>query len=163
MHLWKAHLCAGQEERELAYWLRGVMQLCIYPPAPDIARKKPEAARQQRAGSRKRLDSVPVAWSCAEEAVLATIRERDPLGRGLPSPVALRLLQVSIDTVFCCRLQGGVCVCETSGLLAQMLLHWNPASRPTPGQALRHAFFTLPLEEHQNATCHGDPNQAGWC
>ena len=81
-----------QEERELAFWLRGIMQLCIYPPIPDSRR----ASNKEGEASSKQGKGVPVVWSCAEEAVLEAIRNKDPLGKGLPSPIALRLLQVCI-------------------------------------------------------------------
>ena len=53
--------------------------------------------------------SLPLPWSCTDQALLEMLKQRDPSGKGLPSVQALRLL--------------------TS------LLHWNPAARPTPQQA----------------------------
>jgi hypothetical protein len=95
-----------QEEQDLAYWLRGVMQLCIYPPLPS----NPRLGRPRRrpgGGGRPAADTdandLPVAWSCAEEAIMSAIRDKDPLGLGLPSPVALRLLQVGFFTYFTAR------------------------------------------------------------
>ena len=51
---------------------------------------------------------LPLLWSCTEGALMHLIRARDPAGKGLPSVLALRLLM--------------------------LLLHWNPAMRPTPEQ-----------------------------
>ena len=53
---------------------------------------------------------LPLPWSCTEGALMRLIRARDPSGKGLPSALALRLLM--------------------------LLLHWNPAMRPTPEQVL---------------------------
>ena len=47
-------------------------------------------------------------WSCTDSSLLHLIRTRDPSGKGLHSALALRLLM--------------------------LLLHWNPALRPTPEQ-----------------------------
>ena len=47
-------------------------------------------------------------WSCTDSSLLHLIRTRDPSGKGLQSTQALRLLM--------------------------LLLHWNPAMRPTPEQ-----------------------------
>ena len=45
--------------------------------------------------------------------------------------------------------------------LVQALLHWNPSSRPTPRQALQHAFFTKAESEYVD--CESDPSMPGWC
>ena len=50
-----------------------------------------------------------------EDALMAQLAARDPLGYGLPSVWALRLIR--------------------------RLLSWNPADRPTAEEALGHAFF----------------------
>jgi len=101
-----------QEERDLAYWLRGVMQLCIYPPLPrnarlgrprEMAGGGPKAAGDGSSGG----DQPVVAWSCAEVAVMSAIKEKDPLGLGLPNSMALRLLQVS-RSCFVMRIQRQV-------------------------------------------------------
>ncbi len=60
--------------------------------------------------------SLPLPWSCTDQALLDVVKQRDPSGKGLPSVQALRLLM--------------------------SLLHWNPASRPTPQQAC--PSFLLP-------------------
>jgi hypothetical protein len=52
---------------------------------------------------------------------------------------------------------------QKEGGLAQVLLHWNPAARPTPRQALRHSFFTRDLSSHTPEDCHDDPTMPGWC
>lgn len=59
---------------------------------------------------------------------MGLIRARDPSGRGLPSMLALRLLM--------------------------LLLHWNPAMRPTPEQ-VRRGSLAFPLYHNHNATCSG--------
>lgn len=80
-----------QEERELAYWLRGVMQMCIYPPRPS---KRTSSSHEKENGDAgHRVHGQPVAWSCSEEAVMKLIQEKDPFHKGLPSTIALRLLQ----------------------------------------------------------------------
>ena len=53
--------------------------------------------------------SMPLSWSCTDQALLEVLKKRDPSGQGLPSVQALRLLM--------------------------SLLHWNPAARPTAEQA----------------------------
>lgn len=82
---------------------------------------------------------VPLAWACSEEALLRLIASRDPTRRGLAGPLAMRLLF--------------------------QLLHWNPAHRPTPREALRHAYFTLPIERQadRKVSCGPDRTKAGWC
>ncbi len=66
------------------------MQMCIYPPKPRTPRSRPPANDWQ-------YNAQAVAWSCSESAVMEAVREKDPFGRGLPSPIALRLLQVISD------------------------------------------------------------------
>ena len=51
---------------------------------------------------------LPMPWSCTDSSLMHLIRTRDPSGKGLHSAQALRLLM--------------------------LLLHWNPAMRPTPEQ-----------------------------
>lgn len=82
---------------------------------------------------------MPLQWSCTDQALMDLLKERDPSGKGLPSMQALRLLM--------------------------SLLHWSPAARPTPQQALRHAFFTLPLMQQDASIveCSDDRSQPGWC
>ncbi len=60
--------------------------------------------------------SSVLPWSCGDSAVLGLLAGRDPTGGGLEGSLALRLLQA--------------------------LLSWEPAGRPSPAQALRHAYFT---------------------
>lgn len=63
--------------------------------------------RETGQGEAKQL---PLPWSCTEGALMHLIGARDPSGKGLQSVLALRLLM--------------------------LLLHWNPAMRPTPEQVL---------------------------
>lgn len=59
-------------------------------------------------GLRGEGKQLPLQWSCTEGALMSLIRTRDPSGKGLPNALALRLLM--------------------------LLLHWNPAIRPTPDE-----------------------------
>ncbi len=155
-----------QAEVVLAYFLRGLMDLCIYPPrpahnSPPQSKTQPESqkdraeartaqegdasslthcdqSQQQEGRCRKqRHDSAPLSASCTDEAIRKVIQDRDPTHQGLPNQAAVRLLL--------------------------SLLHWNPANRPTAAEALRHAFFALPLDSELNIPCHTDRNSIGWC
>jgi serine/threonine protein kinase len=154
-----------QAEAVLAYFLRGLMDLCIYPPRPAEAsfpqsKSQPEPhedsveagiapegdgssptdcdqSQQHETRCRKqRLDSAPLSASCTDEAIRKVIKDRDPTHQGLPNQAAVRLLL--------------------------SLLHWNPANRPTAAEALRHAFFALPLDSELTIACHNDRNLIGW-
>lgn len=162
------HICfsALQAEAALAYFLRGLMELCIYPPRPAQAsfpqsKSQPELREDNveagiapegdasplidcdqpgQYGSRcrqQRHDSAPLSASCTDEAIRKVIQDRDPTHQGLPNQAAVRLLL--------------------------SLLHWNPANRPTAAEALRHAFFALPLDSELTIACHTDRNLIGWC
>jgi serine/threonine protein kinase len=82
----------------------------------------PSAGSQPAGGSSSSSSSdssntVPIPWSCSDEALLQLIATRDPQGIGLEGGLALRLLQ--------------------------RLLAWDPAQRPTAAQAQQHAYFTV--------------------
>ena len=155
-----------QAEVVLAYFLRGLMDLCIYPPRPAQAsppqsKSQPESQKdregaeiaqegdassltdcdqsQQRESRcrKQRHDSAPLSASCTDEVIRKVIQDRDPTHQGLPNQAAVRLLL--------------------------SLLHWNPANRPTAAEALRHAFFALPLDSELTIPCHTDRNLIGWC
>ncbi len=155
-----------QAEVVLAYFLRGLMDLCIYPPRPAQAsppqsKSQPDSQKDRvGAGSapegdasslsdcdhsqqhdsrcrKQRHHSAPLSASCTDEAIRKVIQDRDPTHQGLPNQAAVRLLL--------------------------SLLHWNPANRPTAAEALRHAFFALPLDSELNIPCHTDRNLIGWC
>ncbi|DBA74684.1 TPA: hypothetical protein ACH3X2_009349 [Trebouxia sp. C0005] len=157
---------SSQAEAALAYFLRGLMELCIYPPRPAQAsfpqsKSQPELREDNveagiapegdasplidcdqpgQYGSRcrqQRHDSAPLSASCTDEAIRKVIQDRDPTHQGLPNQAAVRLLL--------------------------SLLHWNPANRPTAAEALRHAFFALPLDSELTIACHTDRNLIGWC
>ena len=134
------------------------MELCIYPPRPfQTPNKKPSSSQQHQAKGHSNLgehaeanphntqddhleepnDAAPVSAGCTEEAVMATIRKRDPTHKGLPNQAAVQLLL--------------------------QLLHWNPAQRPTSAEALRHAFFVLPLQANLTLACIQDRSRTGWC
>ena len=68
---------------------------------------------------------------------MAVIKKRDPTNLGVPNQAAVRLLL--------------------------SLLHWSPAQRPTAEEALRHAFFVLPLNSSLPALCRADRSLLGWC
>jgi len=155
-----------QAEAVLAYFLRGLMDLCIYPPRPAQAsfsqsKSQPESqedsveagiapegdassltdcdqSQQHESRCRKqRHDSAPLSASCTDEAIRKVIKDRDPTHQGLPNQTAVRLLL--------------------------SLLHWNPANRPTAAEALRHAFFALPPDSELTIACHTDRNLINWC
>jgi hypothetical protein len=65
---------------------------------------------------------LPLPWSCTDGALMGLIRARDPSGRGLPSMLALRLLM--------------------------LLLHWNPAMRPTPEQVPKDTMASPLYHDH---------------
>ena len=145
----------------LAYLLRGLMELCIYPPrpAPGKAGKQPQGSGQrpttghpshgehpqaEEEGEQTRSgdaggshDTTPVSAGCTDEAVMEVIRRRDPTHQGLPNQAAVRLLL--------------------------LLLHWNPGQRPTAAEALRHAYFVLPLQTNITPACSQNRSLAGWC
>ena len=159
-----------QAERSLLYLLRGYMELCIYPPRPhpkrymrDSSTHDPQtdafaylthvwgatspfdisdAVKQSPNGLPVELldrpddhEQLPLAWSCSEKVLMQMLHRRDPAGHGLQTRLALRLVL--------------------------QLLHWSPHARPTPSQALLHAYFSQTEEQPQE--CHDDRNVAGWC
>ena len=133
------------------------MELCIYPPrpAPGKVRRHPQRSQQRRTGghdkqplteegehtrfddSGRSHDTVPASAGCTDEAVMEVIRSRDPTHQGLPNLAAVRLLL--------------------------LLLHWNPAQRPTAAEALRHAYFVLPLQTNVTPACSQNRSLVGWC
>ena len=148
----------------MAYFLRGLMEMCIYPPRPIHAshmpaekhhkkrcsnaackpehekceRPDPHAPHQGQMDDDTRLhDSVPASASCTDDAIMFIIKQRDPTKQGLPNQAAVRLLL--------------------------LLLHWNPANRPTAAEALRHAFFVLPLNSSLHSACIPNRSTVGWC
>lgn len=59
--------------------------------------------------------SLPIPWSCSDDALLRLIASKDPTGVGLEGALSVRLVQ--------------------------RMLAWNPKQRPTAAQALQHAYF----------------------
>ena len=153
---------------QLAFWLRGLMELCIYPPQPGMHRRQTDSfaypytcvfsialpdilSRRCRAvcckvplsedsiysghrahahaGRTEELPGgakqLPLSWSCTESALMHLISARDPSGKGLPSVLALRLLM--------------------------LLLHWNPAMRPTTEQVLPDCVHDRVAESAMNS------------
>ena len=147
----------------LAYFLRGLMELCIYPPRPAPGKAGRQPARPQHNAqpetrgrpshgkhpqaqegehtrsddSGKLHDTAPASAGCTDEAVMEVIRKRDPTHQGLPNLAAVRLLL--------------------------LLLHWNPAQRPTAAEALRHAYFVWPLQTDVTPACGQNRSLVGWC
>lgn len=134
--------------------------MCIYPPrpAPGKPGKQPQGSGQRQtrvhpshsehpqaeegeqiqcddAGESR--DTTPAPAGCTDEAVMEVIRRRDPTQQGLPNQAAVRLLL--------------------------LLLHWNPGQRPTAAEALRHAYFVLPLQTNITLACSQNRSLAGWC
>eukprot|EP00878_Enallax_costatus_P010077 GHUV01010518.1.p1 GENE.GHUV01010518.1~~GHUV01010518.1.p1 ORF type:complete len:851 (+),score=193.00 GHUV01010518.1:408-2960(+) len=136
------------EERQLLYLLRGLMELCIYPPRVTSTPINPQRATIQ-AGLDK--TPLPIPWSCCDDALLKLISSRDPQGIGLEGPLGLRLLQ--------------------------RVLSWDPSRRPTAQQALQHAYFvaaeymrrrnlTAGSEHYQRLVAECSRlrvGQTGWC
>ncbi|KAK9827406.1 hypothetical protein WJX81_008695 [Elliptochloris bilobata] len=132
----------AQEDQALALWLRGLMELCLYPPArpphPGGARTTADAGGEGAATADGEQGAhVLLPWACGDAAVGEQLRARDPAGRGLPSVPAVRLLRA--------------------------LLSWNPGARPTAEQALRHAYFMTPLAEQHGLSCAANRSLEGWC
>lgn len=117
----RAYISSRMEKRDpqslqLAYLLRSMMELCIYPPGPsDDLDHDPQASSRMGRPDMSRSHTFLASWDCSEEHLLHMFRRRDPLGQGLPG-------------VWCLR-------------LVRRLLHWNPASRPSSEEILQHAFF----------------------
>ena len=117
----RAYISSRMEKRDpqslhLAYLLRSMMELCIYPPGPsDDLDHDPQASSRMGRSDTSRSHTFLAPWDCSEEHLLHMFRRRDPLGQGLPG-------------VWCLR-------------LVRRLLHWNPASRPSSEEILQHAFF----------------------
>ncbi|XP_047954656.1 uncharacterized protein LOC125200884 isoform X2 [Salvia hispanica] len=70
----------------------------------------------QNGGTNSQSSSSPVPWKCSEEYFSYLIRSRDPLQLGFPNIWALRLVRG--------------------------LLEWDPESRLSVDDALRHPYFT---------------------
>lgn len=95
---------SSQEQREIAYWLRGVMELCIYPPKPSGPKSQSKKYKQDNVypatednGGMRTQPNLPLAWSCSEEAILESLQNQDPSGQGIQDAIALRLLQVRFN------------------------------------------------------------------
>ena len=125
---------------------------------------------------------MPLLWSCADEAVLRLIRQRDPSGRGLPGARALRLLMALLhwnpgarptpDEARRLLLMPLPCSCSQACMPGVSLLPsacpWRHSGIPATVQALRHAFFSEPLEQQRgarqgSAACSEDRSRVGWC
>lgn len=152
LHHRLAHL--PEDERSMALYIRGLIDFCIYPPRPRHKHSPVEggpAARYSNTSWQSNSDAqqgrrqdrtdrhTPETWSCSDEAQMQMVRSRDPAAIGLPSIVALRLLQA--------------------------VLHWSPGMRPTASQTLRHAYFVVPLADQQQLQeCSGKKAyEHGWC
>lgn len=127
------------EDRQQIYLLRGMMELCIYPPTLPAKRKEGGSGEKGQEGDRQQHSVLQ--WSCSEPALLETLRSRDPTGTGLGSVLELRLLRA--------------------------LLHWQPSERPTATEALRHAAFTPAGASTREEDLEGCSvlarSQLGWC
>lgn len=125
-----------QEEREIAYWLRGVMQLCIYPPLPKHRSNTSHVSDELHRGTTDESGKAkypPLAWSCSEEAILDTLRERDPSGKGLPGPMALRLVQVGFSLPVLVLLYPKCCISYIRPFSFSLRIHegaWSCCKSP---------------------------------
>eukprot|EP00898_Chlorokybus_atmophyticus_P008559 jgi/Chlat1/8704/Chrsp88S08082 len=63
----------NEHNRDMAYKLRALLEMCIFPP--------------------RHTASSPVSWACTEEALQTHIKMRDPLNIGMPDVWSLRLLR----------------------------------------------------------------------
>jgi hypothetical protein len=134
-------------ERQLLYLLRGLMELCVYPPAAAAARPG-GGGRRRHAGDAATASAAEGAGSAADAGAAAAAAGDDARGgsRGraaqpLPLPwscseEALLLLVAGRDPM-ARGLEGPLAL-----RLLQRLLAWDPRQRPSAAQALQHAYFT---------------------
>ena len=100
--------------RAVAYRLRAMLELCIVPHDTQVG--------------------TLLSWECTEVALMNIFKARDPLGVGLESIWALRLIR--------------------------KLLSWDPNERPSAAQALEHAFFRD--GDERGWKCGADASEHEW-
>ena len=107
--------CCGAEKNSLMQlevmqelYGKGLQGGCCLWSEQCIAHRDFGCAGTAEGLSGEKKGQLPMPWSCTDSSLLHLIRTRDPSGKGLHSVQALRLLM--------------------------LLLHWNPAMRPTPEQ-----------------------------
>lgn len=108
----------GMDEsaRETIYLLRAYLEMCILLPGTP-----PQHHYHHRSDTVDQAEEVRLAaWKCSEESVAQQIRQRDPLGIGMPDVWALRLLRE--------------------------LLQWYPEDRISAAEALQHPYFHPSLQ-----------------
>lgn len=103
----------GMDEaaKKTIFLLRAYLEMCILVP-----RIPPQHHHHYQPGSGEQSEEVRLAaWKCTEESVMQQIKQRDPLGIGMPDVWAFRLLRE--------------------------LLQWYPVDRISVEEALKHPYF----------------------
>ncbi|CAK9233668.1 unnamed protein product [Sphagnum troendelagicum] len=103
--------------REMIYLLRAFLEMCILLPGIP-----PQHHHHHHTETLQQSEEVRLAaWECTEEAFMQQIKQRDPLGMGMPDVWALRLVR--------------------------RLLQWYPQDRISAAEALQHPFFHPSLQD----------------
>jgi serine/threonine protein kinase len=103
--------------REMIYLLRAFLEMCILLPGIP-----PQHHHHHHTETLQQSEEVRLAaWECTEEAFMQQIKQRDPLGMGMPDIWALRLVR--------------------------RLLQWYPQDRISAAEALQHPFFHPSLQD----------------
>jgi serine/threonine protein kinase len=103
--------------REMIYLLRAFLEMCILLPGIP-----PQHHHHHHTETLQQSEEVRLAaWECTEESFMQQIKQRDPLGMGMPDVWALRLVR--------------------------RLLQWYPQDRISAAEALQHPFFHPSLQD----------------